>query len=82
MSAVKPDRRNGRDARHMTAVATSLGWADDAAERGDHADALGWVEMVMALGDELPDEYNTKREAWLRTLLAEADAVSAARGER
>jgi hypothetical protein len=47
-----------------------LGWAEQAAARGDFADALSWVGVVEAIGDLIPIEYQTKRKAWL-TALAE-----------
>jgi hypothetical protein len=61
----------GRDRdRHLAAVARSLGWAQESAARGDYADALGWVQMVEAIGDLIPEEYEIKRRAW-RDALAE-----------
>jgi hypothetical protein len=56
------------DDRHLAAVARSLGWADQAAARGDYADALSWVGVVEAIGDLIPTEYQTKRQAWLGAL--------------
>ena len=53
------------DARHLAAVARSLRWADDAAERRDYHDALGWLQAVEAAGEELPDAYQARRNAWL-----------------
>ena len=47
------------------AVARSLQWADEAATRGDHSDALAWLHVIEAIGDELPETYQTKRQAWL-----------------
>ena len=41
----------------LVAVARSLQWADEAAERGDHSDALAWLHVIEAIGDELPDTY-------------------------
>ncbi len=58
-------RPEGSGDRHAHAVARSLRWADEAAERGDHANALGWVETVLAIGDRLPEEYERKRAEWL-----------------
>jgi hypothetical protein len=66
-----------RHAQHRAAVRQSLGWADAAARAGDHADALHWLDVVKALGDELPAEYTTKREAWRRTLRDTAAAPRA-----
>jgi hypothetical protein len=57
-------RVSARD-RHLAAVARSFGWAEEAAARGDYADALSWVGVVEAIGDLIPIEYQTKRRAWL-----------------
>jgi hypothetical protein len=53
------------NARHRAAVARSLGWADDAAARGDHTDALAWLYTIEAVGDQLTPEYQAKRDTWL-----------------
>jgi hypothetical protein len=53
------------ETKHRAAVARSLGWADDSAARGDHAGALGWLQMVEAIGDQLPEAYDTRRRDWL-----------------
>ena len=54
--------------RHLAAVARTFGWAEEAAARGDYADALSWVQVVQAIGDLIPIEYQTKRRAWLSAL--------------
>lgn len=54
--------------RHTAAVARSLGWARDSAARGDYADALDWVRVVEAIGDRIPEEFETMRRAWRRVL--------------
>jgi hypothetical protein len=54
--------------RHLAAVARTFGWAEEAAGRGDYADALSWVQVVQAIGDLIPMEYQTKRRAWLSAL--------------
>ena len=59
--------------RHLAAVARSLGWAQESAARGDYADALSWVQVVEAIGDPIPHEYETERRAW-RGALAEDQA--------
>ena len=51
--------------RHRAAVARSLGWADEAAENGDHADALSWLHTIEAIGDQLTAEYQAKRQLWI-----------------
>ncbi len=55
--------------RHQAAVATTLGWADAAAARGDHADALAWLETIEAIGDVLTGEYHLKRRVWQGALI-------------
>jgi uncharacterized protein HemY len=57
-----------RRSRHEIAVLNTLRGADAAAERGDYADALSWLETVSAIGDALPEEYEHKRRAWSATL--------------
>ena len=49
--------------RHLAAVASTLSWAEEAAERGDYAEALAWLTTVEAVDGELPDCYVTKRSA-------------------
>jgi hypothetical protein len=70
--------------RHRNAVAMSLSRAEEAAARGDHADALSWLDVVEATGDELREEYRAKRRQWLATLArAQACAGPArSRGEQ
>ena len=58
-------------ARHLAAVARSLGWARESAARGEYADALSWVQVVEAIGDPIPHEYEIRRRAW-RGALAES----------
>jgi signal transduction histidine kinase len=47
------------EAKHPEAVARSLQWADELAERGDHSDARAWLQMIEAIDDELPETYET-----------------------
>jgi hypothetical protein len=54
--------------RHLAAVARTFGWAEEAAARGDYAEALSWVQVVQAIGDQIPIEYQTKRRAWFTAL--------------
>ena len=56
------------DAKHQAAVRRSLTCADAAARAGNHADALQWLDVVEAVGDELSAEYTAKRESWRRAL--------------
>jgi hypothetical protein len=62
-----PDRISAPD-RHLAAVARSLQWAQESAERGDYTDALAWVSAVEATGSQLPPGYHAKRQAWLDAL--------------
>ena len=55
-------------ARHERAVAQTLGWADEAAARGDHGDALGWLKVLDAIGEQLSQDYQSKRESWRLSL--------------
>jgi hypothetical protein len=54
--------------KHRTAVERTLQWADEAAARGDHGDALAWLDTVEAIGDALPAQYRVKRGEWLASL--------------
>lgn len=51
-------------ARHARAEAQTLGWADEAAARGDHAGALAWLRTLEVIGHELSDAYEAKRQSW------------------
>ena len=53
-----------REAKHLAAVASTLHWADEAAERGDHFDAVAWLETLEAIGDQLPEVYESRRGTW------------------
>ena len=53
-----------RSERHLAAVRRSLGWAQESADRGDYADALGWMGVLEAIGEQLPPDYQAKRRAW------------------
>ena len=53
-----------REAKHLAAVARTLQWADEAAERGDNFDAIAWLETLEAIGDQLPEVYESRRRAW------------------
>lgn len=65
MSRGEAERANPFEAQHAAIIARTLRWADEAAARRDYAEALRWVETVRSLGEELPDEFKAKREAWL-----------------
>ena len=57
-----------REAKHLAAVARTLVWADESAERGDHFDAIAWLEALEAIGDELPEVYEIRRDSWAAQL--------------
>lgn len=59
--------------RHRKAVMTTLSWADRAAAAGQYADAIAWLDVVTAIGDELPGPYPARRAAW-QAALTDADA--------
>jgi hypothetical protein len=64
MSEVHDDKVSAAQARHRRAVARTLERADEAAERGDHITALGWLQTLQAIGDHLSSEYQRKRGEW------------------
>jgi hypothetical protein len=57
------DRISGPD-RHLAAVTRSLGWAQESADRGDYADALGWVQVVEATGDLFSTAQRATHQVW------------------
>lgn len=54
--------------KHRRAVSNTLGWADASAASGDYLDAIAWLDMLTAIGDELPIDYRIKRAAWRNAL--------------
>jgi hypothetical protein len=70
MSTQRAGSVGGATDRHRAAVASTLRWAQEAADRGDYADALEWVRTIEAIGDQLPPSYRTHRQAW-RSALAQ-----------
>jgi hypothetical protein len=50
--------------RHERAVQRSLMWAQAAADAGDLADALRWLDVVVAAHGSLPLEWEERRERW------------------
>ena len=63
------------------AGARTLRWADEAAARGELADAIGWLEVLRSRGVELPGDYGRKRAAWMRELrIQQATEASASGG--
>lgn len=54
--------------KHARAVTQTLEWADEAAARGDHAGALGWLHTLETIGEQLSTEYQAKRDSWRAAL--------------
>ena len=69
------DQSAKREAKHLVAVARTLQWADESAEHGHYFDALAWLDTVEAIGDELPEVYEIRRDSWSAQL-------GASRGDR
>ena len=65
-----PDYRVKREDRHLAAVATTLQWADESADREDYFDAVAWLETLEAIGDEFPEVYEIRRRSWSAQLRA------------
>jgi hypothetical protein len=69
MNSPAPDPTRDRSVdRHPQAVARTLSWADEAADRGDHRDALAWLAVIEQVDGALPSMYETKRAAWIDAL--------------
>jgi len=71
-----------REAKHLAAVARTLQWADEAAERGVNFDAIAWLETLEAIGDQLPEVYENRRAAWSARLRRARVTEETARGQR
>ena len=54
--------------QHRRAVARSLRWAEESAARGDHAEAIAWLQAVEDTGEQLQSEYEVKRRNWFGAL--------------
>jgi len=52
--------------RTRDAVLRALELADAAAERGEHAEALAWLQTLEAIGHRLDPVYENKRASWLK----------------
>jgi hypothetical protein len=53
--------------RDELALAQTLGWAQEAADRADFDEAIDWLHVVELVHGALPDEWTPTRQAW-RTL--------------
>lgn len=59
---------SSQSGKHDRAVASSLDWADQAARKGDFAEALAWLDMLDSIGEPLPESYAAKHAQWLSAL--------------
>jgi hypothetical protein len=50
--------------RHERAVAQTLGWAREAANRGDVGDALEWLRVVEVVDGALPPDWERRQTSW------------------
>ncbi len=64
---------SGSERRAAPALRRTLGWADEAADRGEHSEALSWLYTAESVGYELPETYLGKREQW-RSILSDSSA--------
>ena len=69
-------------AKHLAAVARTLQWADECADRGDLLDAIAWLGTLEAIGDEVPEVYAFRRDSWSAELARTRAKAAAARRER
>jgi hypothetical protein len=76
-----PPRLGDAERRRAQTVARTLRSADEAAARGEFADALGWIEVLRSLGDPLPDDYDRKRATWMRELRCQQATEASASGD-
>jgi hypothetical protein len=59
-----------RARRHADAVTNTLKMADEAADEQKYDDALHWLSMLEAIGERLPDHYESRRLDWSAKLTA------------
>ena len=52
--------------QHQWAVAQTLGFAQEAAARGDFEDALQWLSVVEVVDGVLPVDWQRTRAVWRR----------------
>ena len=50
--------------RHTVAVKNSFRLAQESADRGDYVDALGWINVLEAIGEQIPADVEARRRAW------------------
>jgi len=58
------DRGVGTEGRHARAVAQSLRFTQEAADRGDYREALSWLGAVEAADRALSPEWEQTRGLW------------------
>ena len=66
--AARDDTINRARVRHEQAVARTLDWSDQAAEDGDDANALTWLQALEAIGGPLSSDCLRGRQAKRRAL--------------
>lgn len=59
-----PSQAPADRSRHERAVANTLSWSDQAAAKGEYAEALAWLRTLDAIGARLPEAYAAKRFLW------------------
>jgi hypothetical protein len=59
---------------HEAAVERSLRWAQESADHGDYARALGWIRVLEAIGEQIPPDYQARRRVWKTQLVAGSTA--------
>jgi hypothetical protein len=52
--------------REAVARAQTLGWAQEAADRGELGEALDWLHVAVQLHGPLPASWEQTRTVWLR----------------
>jgi hypothetical protein len=56
------------DEREERARAETLGWAQEAADRGDLSEAIDWVYVAELTHGPLPEAWDRTRSVWTRVL--------------
>lgn len=82
MSDFERPPSRGHNPRHARAVANSLRLAGEAAARGDYADAVAWIDTVIAIGERLPADVHESRLTWLREMTASQTSAAYVDGHK
>lgn len=67
--------------QHRQAVMNTLSWADEAAASGDFTGAIAWLDVITAIGDELPPPYPARRASWQAAMRTDQTRREASREE-